>query len=130
MQPCGEDMARAMAVSEMGILPDTCRSLLRQRPSGGQGQAGDSKMMPDMTDGEEKKPSGDVLGKVNPYPVGHTMGTKDKTGGASVSQSNMMEEDSNDDDDDDGKNGSSRSAVLPWLFLFCYLLSIGLISVL
>lgn len=28
MQPCGADVARAMAVSEMGILPDICRRLV------------------------------------------------------------------------------------------------------
>ncbi|XP_035825055.1 uncharacterized protein LOC101850554 [Aplysia californica] len=30
MQHCGEDVARAMALSEMGVLPDICRRLLAQ----------------------------------------------------------------------------------------------------
>ncbi|GFR62653.1 hypothetical protein ElyMa_000135400 [Elysia marginata] len=103
MQPCGEDVARAMAVSEMGILPDTCRNLLRQRPDGGSTQGS---TMPGMTgnDGSEREnPQGNMAGHGGSYPLGPITGAKDNTG-VGGSKADMVGADDDDDDDDDDKN--------------------------
>ncbi|CAL1538143.1 unnamed protein product [Lymnaea stagnalis] len=66
MQPCGLDVARVMAVSEMAILPDICRRLLvpeQQPPPNGTGDPSD-----DLN--AAVSGTGDPSGDVNAAPAG------------------------------------------------------------
>ncbi|RUS76145.1 hypothetical protein EGW08_016088 [Elysia chlorotica] len=122
MRPCGEDLARYMAVSEMGNLPDTCRSLLRPR-SGDKGETGESEMLPGTIDqdraGKERVP----LGEINPHSVGQTTETKKTTGvGVTGGTSSGSKSDGSSD-----KNGASAlSSLLSVLFIALYLIGVGL----
>ncbi|GFN81653.1 hypothetical protein PoB_000815900 [Plakobranchus ocellatus] len=123
MEPCGQDVSRAMAVSEMGLLPNTCRDLLRQRPDtfpghGGQVGEGESSKENMVDETNVEKSQKPMMKETPSYGDGKKMTDMRKTG---MKDNNGMDEASKSKSDG-GHNGCGHLPGITWYIL------VGLVS--